>query len=584
MLATFILWILLAVICGLIGNCILSSALKSEDRLKIPQLFLYAQWIGILALCSMLYVASFFSPIHIYHVLTLGVFALLLSYLIPNAKKNLILLIKATHQNWQKIILISPLFLIAALYSSQVIFWGDTGGYHWSLIKWISEAGTVPGIGLLFDRFGLGSAWFSAPATFNHSILMGRVGAIVNGYILALVISHLLFCFLPQANNTINIDLSDRFALIGYLIILPLVFRWGMLVSASPDIPVMMAIILAGHIYLNSKISNLSATWLVLIISIFAFNIKFSAIPLLLVVIGVFFINQNFQAICKAIFLVGFGVVPILVGNLIISGYPLFPSTFLQFNLPWQMDIKTAQYIHKVVFDSAFYGPAIWPYPELHPKSFYEAMLHWATSRHEIPTIMLLLSNCVLFPILIVKSRCNQRLFMLLTVAVLGNFFFLFNAPTLRFGVQWMLIIPALFGATFFPKKIIKKMPLNAGIYMSTILGCVLVGLILFPLSHAHQMLLAAIKSNEIKIDANPRFNFILPPPIVSIDIGDIVNGRATSVKAHESKVANDLTFPYYRSSICWDTPLPCGTPQKNIKLKNPELGVSGGFILDSNR
>jgi hypothetical protein len=357
-----------------------------------------------------------------------------------------------------------------------------------------------------------------------------------------------------------------------------------MLVSASPDIPVIMAIILAGHIYLNTRISSLSASLLVLIISIFAFNIKFSAIPLLFIAASIFLINNKFKFDWNVIFLIGFGTLPILIGNLLITGYPLFPSTFLQFNLPWQVDLKTAQYIRKVVFDSAFYGPAIWPYPELHPISFYEAILQWATSRYEIPTVILLLSNCVLFPILIVKARSNHRLLLLLAVAVFGIFFFLLNAPTLRFGVQWLLIIPAVFGAYFFPEKLIKKIPLSASIYISTILGCVLIGLIFFPLSHAHQMLLTAIKSNEIKIDANPRFNFILPPPIISIDIGDIVNGRATSVKTNENKVANDLTFPYYRSSICWDAPLPCGTPEKNTKLKNPELGVSGGFILDSNK
>lgn len=584
MLASFILWIVLGLICGLIGNCILSIALKSEDRLNVSELFLYAQWLGILALCSILYVASFFSAIGFLHILAIGVLALFLSYLIPNAKKNLILLIKVIHRNWQKIIFISPLFLVAALYSSQVIFWGDTGGYHWSLIKWISEAGTVPGVGLLFDRFGLGSAWFSVPAAFNHGILAGRVGAIVNGYILALVLLHIFFCFLSKGNNVINIDLSDRFAFIGYLIILALVFRWGMLVSASPDIPVMMAIILVGHVYLNSKITNLSANWLVLIISIFVFNIKFSAIPLLLVAIGIILISRSFKAIWKAIFLVGFGVMPILVGNLIVTGYPLFPSTFLQFNLPWQVDIKTAQYIHKVVFDSAFYGPAIWPFPELHPKSFYNAILQWVTSRYEVPTVILLTSNFALFPVLMLKARYDQRLLLLLILAVLGNLFFLFNAPTLRFGVQWLLIIPAVFGAIFFPEKLIHKIHQNASIYISTILGCVLFGLILFPLSNAHQMLLTVIKSEAIKIDASPRLNFILPPPIISIDIGDIVNGRATSVKFYESKVADDLTFPYYKSAICWDAPLPCGTPQKNIKLKNPEVGISGGFILESNR
>jgi hypothetical protein len=584
MLATFFLWILLAMICGLIGNIILSIILKSDDRLHISDLFLYSQWLGILTLSSFMYCVSFVSAIHIYHFLALGVFTLLLSFSIPNAKQNLVLLSHAIQRSWKKIIYISPLFLFAALYSSQIIFWGDTGGYHWSLIKWASEVGTVPGIGLLFDRFGLGSAWFSTHAIFNHGILMGRVGAIVNGYILALVLCNLIFSFLPNKNNAINFNLADRFVFIGYLIVLPLVFRWGMLVSASPDIPVIMAIILAGHIYLNTRISSLSASLLVLTISVFAFNIKFSAIPLLFIAASIFLINNKFKFDWNVIFLIGFGTLPILIGNLLITGYPLFPSTFLQFNLPWQVDLKTAQYIRKVVFDSAFYGPAIWPYPELHPISFYEAILQWATSRYEIPTVILLLSNCVLFPILIVKARSNHRLLLLLAVAVFGIFFFLLNAPTLRFGVQWMLIIPAVFGAYFFPEKLIKKIPLNASIYISTILGCVLIGLIIFPLSHAHQMLLTAIKSNEIKIDANPRFNFILPPPIISIDIGDIVNGRATSVKTNESKVANDLTFPYYRSSICWDAPLPCGTPEKNTKLKNPELGVSGGFIRDSNK
>jgi hypothetical protein len=448
----------------------------------------------------------------------------------------------------------------------------------------MSENGTVPGLGLLFERFGHGSAWFSTHSIFNHGILTGRVGAIINGYVLALILCHLFFCFLPKENNLLKVDFSDKFAFIGYLIILPLVFRWGMLVSPSPDIPVMVLVIVAGHIYLNSKISNQSACLLVLIISVFLFNIKFSAVPLLFIAISFIFISHGFRVLWKIIFFVGLGVLPILVGNLIVTGYPLFPSTLLQFNLPWQVDIQSAQYFHKIVFDSAFYGPAIWPYPELHPKNFYDAILNWGTSRYEIPTVILLLINLVMLPILVLSAKNNKKLYKLLALAIVGNIFFLFNAPTLRFGIQWLLIIPSLAGAVLLPENLRRKLPFNASVHISLFMGCVLVLLIFYPLSNAHQMLISAIKSEEIKINANPRFNFILPPPIISIDIGDVVNGRATTVKSHESKLANDLTFPYYRSSICWDAPLPCGTPEKNTKLKNPELGISGGFILDSNK
>lgn len=585
MLVVIGLWFLLMLISTPIGMLILSYLTKPQDRLHSFEYFLYAQWLGLFVLSTFLYFMSFWGPITPNNFGQIFLAELFLMGALPKSRDFFILFLQQLKRVNYLLIFYLPMIVIVALYSSQIIFWGDTGGYHWSLIKWISEYGLVKGLGLLMDRYGLTSSWFAIHALFNYGDLQGRVASVINGYLLLLTITHMIFCLSPKKCGKDSYHLVDGYTFLGYLIVLPLMFRWGMLVSPSPDVPIMILGVLVGSIYLNNRISKKTASWLGLLFAAFGIGIKLSVLPLLALAASYCIFHNKLRSIGVVMLIVATGILPMLYGNLIVTGLPLFPSQILLFDLPWQIDLSSATYVKKVVFDSAFYGPAIWPYPDLHPKEFGVALFRWATSRYEIPTVILLLLNIAFLPYIYKKMRQIDGVSFMVMSALVGNLFFLVNAPTLRFGIQWLLIIPAIFLGFISYKKLnsmtLSKYRIGVCFYV-VVLGS-LICLIYQPLSKVHQMLIDAIRKNDISIADNPRFNYLIPPSIVPIDIGGVVEGRATVVSKSEVYLSDDLTFPHYRSSNCWNAPLPCGTPSKEVYLRNVEVGLGAGFIRVKN-
>lgn len=351
MLVTLFIWLSVMLISGLAGSLILSLILVEGDELASDEAFIICQWLGLFCLPELFLVTTFFGALKPLVTIAL-VFCIALIALGYSPSRQIFLkAFVSAFGAFQKLSLVI-LTVLCGLYASQVIYWGDTGAYHFSLVRWLSEYGSVPGLALLDARFGFTSSWFAFIAVWNHGFLAGHIGAVLGGYVLWLMLFHWGVAIVGSIRD--NNSQAAYFVVLGYGILFPLMLRWGIFISSSPDVIIMVLGVLTGSIILNAKLNPRTGIWIVLALAAFAFNIKFTAIPLL---VGAFFLSLFYlrgrQMICAGLFILC-ATLPVLIGNTISSGYPLYPSTLLSFDLPWRLDVDTANNNRKVVFD-------LWP-------------------------------------------------------------------------------------------------------------------------------------------------------------------------------------------------------------------------------
>jgi hypothetical protein len=85
---------------------------------------------------------------------------------------------------------IGILAVIAALSSTRLVRAFDTGLYHYQIVRWLSEYGTVRGLALLHFRFGFSSSWFALAAPFDFGPFQGRISGLFGGLAIFLAVLH----------------------------------------------------------------------------------------------------------------------------------------------------------------------------------------------------------------------------------------------------------------------------------------------------------------------------------------------------------------------------------------------------------
>ncbi|QOR74704.1 hypothetical protein IMZ16_04545 [Cruoricaptor ignavus] len=199
------------------------------------------------------------------------------------------------------------LILISVFAVSFPPFILDHFGYYVPSILWLREIGLVKGISNLDLVLGQMSFWHIFQAGFSN---FTDTALKIN--ILPLVI-FIIYCYEKRQNLP--------------LIFLPILFLFSQ--SPSPDLPVLaFSIILLVEILNGNK--NLK--WL-FALSVFIFAIKPTMIwpPILVILYGIA-ILKNFRIGSLGIFV----MIIFITKNIFCFGYPIFPLTYFDLNLPWK--------------------------------------------------------------------------------------------------------------------------------------------------------------------------------------------------------------------------------------------------------
>ncbi|WNZ24412.1 hypothetical protein HJG54_17150 [Leptolyngbya sp. NK1-12] len=563
MLYSISIWTIVLIGCYGIGLGLLNG-LRAYPVARLGDRAVIAVWLGILALALALLTTGLFLPLSPWVGGGFFLGFLLLAFRSKSTRSEVATFYRQISA-WQIVIYFGVALAIAA-FVSQPVIWEDTGLYHYSVIRWLAEFGTVPGIALLFANFGFTSAWFAFAAPLNPDILAARASTIANGLIFLLAV--LQFGLSLSRIWHKQAQLTDGWIVVCYGCILPIIlatdFMSIILISASPDIPALFLVIAtAWTILLTETAANETQEYtknnqtVSLFLAIGAFSIKLTALPLLFVT-GLWFLfryslnpfNHRWllhQMALAALF--GLLLVPFFLSGIITSGCPLYPSGAFCLDLPWSPDQETSESIAKSTHGwISWYGT---PPEGVSPLRW--ALGHWFKEFGNKVMVSLIVSTIAAAIYLLVgKNRHRVVSRWLIALAVTEIVFFLFTAPFNRFVLPYLFIVPALAISTYLQS-----------FKASELLGRLKISVPFF----ATGLVTAAVLFSILSVQKDYT-RFIVPPPLMQID-------------AVQKQVNDVRYFSPPGKELCWAVELPCAYTAKGVKLRDPAQGIQAGFVRD---
>src|SRR5688500_11874697 len=188
MAALTLVWFLLLPLFALVGaGAIAALRLPPPDR---PGDHLVASaWLGMLAAASALLLLSVAAPLSPLvgpaALAALGLVAALSRAARDSARGFLGLVDR------RRGVAMAALAVGVSVLGSKQVTWYDTGIYHYGMVRWLAENGTVHGLALLHSRFGITSSWFALPAALETSPLAGRTATVSGGFVVLLAVMRL---------------------------------------------------------------------------------------------------------------------------------------------------------------------------------------------------------------------------------------------------------------------------------------------------------------------------------------------------------------------------------------------------------
>jgi hypothetical protein len=596
-LVLIIAWAGLMLACWLIGTAILNGV-KGDCFERIGDRLIIAVWLGVVILSVSLLGVSLVLPLSPLVGAMVAITMMAIALSLQDTRAEIRTLLSVLSAKW--IFGLITLEAIVAASASQKITFFDTGLYHFQVIRWLSRFGAVPGLALIHNRFGFTSSWFALAAPFNAGIFEARTAALTSGFAFLLASLQFLICLtrIWQERGLFE----DWFIVIFSFLCLPTISLYGMPISPSPDLPgiVLTGIVAWAYMILNKKNKTekkyvVDSKTIPLILSVGAVTIKLSTIPLLLVSSLFYILGRRLCIlrifICGAIILLL--MLPMLGFGLITSGCPLYPSSFMCTDLPWSVGAKNAKIMSKIILDWARWNG----FPPANANS-WNWFAHWIKVERAAAFLLI----CSILSSLGINKSLNRIQVRsknyIVALGLFGMSFMIYRAPSLRFGLGYFCLLPALLMTAYC--YISSPFLVTAvTIILGTLIYCFLLGLSKTSLALAGVTVIVSLvawfysRKNNNKFflrvplvlivvislkfflfHSNNLQYLILPAKLLTPNSAQLLNRQTNDIKYVISTVTST-------EGLCWAAELPC-TPTpipENIKLRDPEGGIAKGFI-----
>ncbi|WP_404786464.1 LIC_10190 family membrane protein [Altericista sp. CCNU0014] len=569
MLYFITVWIFLSITCSIVGTAVLQG-LQANCFVRAGDRIIVAIWLGLVILAIALLTVSFGLPLSPWVGAMVAASLCGLSLRSKRTRAEIARL-RLQFAIFERLGLLALAATIAASVCRQVT-WFDTATYHYGAIQWLSKYGAVPGLALLNPQFGFVSAWFALAAPLNAPVFQGRVCAAINGFVLFIAVLH--FCISLFHLAARKAQQSDWLVLIFSLLTIPALLllpdlSW-ILISPSPDIPIIFLIeAIAWSILIIAKPSTenpstiQTADLMPLILSTGAVSIKLTALPLLF--ISVLFYCGG-RGVTWQRLLAGTGVaigllLPILALGLLTTGCPAYPSSFFCLDLPWSQTLQDTTTMAGI---TRVWGTWLGSAPAgIHPLLW--VVWQWVSIKRSGKVILVatLFSGFAIFYVLrAAKANPNKGLLWVMTLALVGSGFILTQAPIMRMGMGYVVLLPVLAIATFCQTKF--QVMARANTLRGDDLGFT-------NLNHLKKwpILFGLAGSIAMGLSNQSIQTVLLWPPLPHRP--DLLQRQV-----------NDVTYfsPAKPPWACWAAPLPCAVkPAIDIKLRDPSRGLGAGFV-----
>ena len=333
-------------------------------------------------------------------------------------------------------------------------------------------------------------------------------------------------------------------------------------VSLSPDWPISLLIgMIAWTMLLTRNPSQITSnpslfkqqlSLIPLLLGVGAVTIKLSAIPLFCVA-GLFYgwyQRKSLGRLLQGMIITTILLLPLIVVGFWTSGCPLYPSSLFCVDVPWSLPLQETQDFAAETssLENWFGEPPVGKIP------VFWLISQWITARNLNLVMMILtvVSFGSLIRLLKVLRKSLHGEIWLSGVGIFGIIFIFAKGPLIRFGLGYLLLLPALLLSTLlhqqfaFKNKQLIQLDKFQNIWGIRRICLVILGSMLaIGLSHP---------------------NFLLPSPLPD----------KTLVK----KQVNNVLYFSPSEGACWQSVLPCSPKSlSDLELRNPTLSIKGGFV-----
>ncbi len=324
----------------------------------------------------------------------------------------------------------------------------DTGLYHASSVRWIEQYGVVPGLGNLFAPLAVDSLWFQPQALFSFSFILNHPLHALNGWIICLGIIFAISGIKYLLSSPHNLRFS--YCAQG-LMLLALIEPINQASSASTDEPTAILIMMIVVLFLryleqsNENQSTKLLAFILIFLSLFAFLVKLSAFPILLLPIYINYDQIKSRdkmflplTIATSILL----ILPKLIRTVILSGYLIYPLPNLDlFSFDWKMPLDVV-----IAEKQAIEGWARIPFRPPNQvlegnistwfPTWFGVFQHTAMAVWLVIALGLFLLGVILY--FNEQYALIQRYFLAYSLVIVGSVFWFLQAPFIRFGYGFL--------------------------------------------------------------------------------------------------------------------------------------------------
>jgi len=560
MIALIFSWILYTALSYPFGFSVFNLIFRKKKENEVGPNFFITCIVGIFIITAIASFLSIFIKLGLAALVIISLIGLLLFvFQFKKIKETLLSAVKKSHLPSWFLSLALLLLVFAIWFTIRPADNYDTGLYHAQSIRWLEEFGVVKGLGNFHERLTFNSSWFVTTASFSLSFL-GHSLHLVNGWLFAIFAFFLLSGF--SVFWTRECKLSD-IAKILFFPLLIYIYIDG-ISSPSPDLPNSVMVWAVIILFLNKvdrrKFAFDYETMAITILAFFAFTIKLSSAPIVLVPIYLL-IKERKTLTIQQLFFAFLTVIlidtPFIVRNIIQSGYLIYPFVYINiFNFDWKIPGYLVVDVQRTTTNWAKVGSS--EDPLLHQgfgawiPAWYQAKSLFNKILLDLTLFLSLFSLSFWMPFAIKKN--TQKTFriepfvVLTLIAGIGFAFWFVSAPDFRYG--YVFIIPMI-ALLLIPivKYLIDHFPKTQFIFFSAGLF-----FLMYSLFIRYGLLQFSDISNHLK----------LPPDY-----------QKTVVNAN---IINDkkILSPSYGDQ-CWYADLPC-TPYPSTKLKWRGDTLKDGF------
>jgi hypothetical protein len=549
-------WVVLLVVARVAGASVLAFT-SSGANLDRGDLFFAQVWTGLFSLASALLALSLGGPVSPVVSLCL-LAAVAMFFLLPRVRRE----VKRANLSWSERAAFVILLLAVAWDVTGPVELYDTGLYHYQMVRWLSQAGTVRGMALLHYRLGFSSSWFALSAVFDAGRFLGRAGAVLNGLALALGVLHLAIAASRVLSGTARN--CDAFLAGALPLVLLICFAARFQISPTPNLPVALGAVMSGWAMLLIR-PGASEDWnLPVFLAAGSVGLKISSLPLFAAIFAMGLAasarrgRPTAPILASLLAIVGLAA-PVLLANRVSSGCPLFPSSAFCAATPSAVSAAKA---NEVSVETTNWARDSRPLPQTDRASTGIWIGRWVRD----PFNLLFAGIALLATAAVLVLRAANEVYIAGAIASAAVFA---AAPSIRFLAGPVGMLSGSLAQSLY-RRFTRKEPRP---------GTQATARVLFSLAMLACAIIfcdAALREETYRRRTHIAFpslsteRLLVPPPIQSAPPGWKVSRTSY------------IVFTVPAGDQCWTLPLPCTPypPSASLGLCRPTVGMRGGFCL----